>query len=143
MPVSPQPENILIDSKGNVKLADFGFATAFQAGEMLNTSCGTPTHACPELFAGKQYLGPGVSYSTHPEDICSVDIFYACRAQVDIWALGVVLVRMLTGEGPFDGQTIKEVTAKVNKCAFTLPDTLSEGEGLRERTLSVSVWSYL
>ena len=53
--------------------------------------------------------------------------------QVDIWALGIVLVRMLTGIGPFDAPSIKEVTAKVNACRYTLPGTLSRGMTVHSR----------
>eukprot|EP00761_Pharyngomonas_kirbyi_P005132 gb/GECH01005137.1/.p1 GENE.gb/GECH01005137.1/~~gb/GECH01005137.1/.p1 ORF type:complete len:319 (+),score=67.99 gb/GECH01005137.1/:1-957(+) len=67
-----------------VKLADFGLATPFTrqlqtlGGEDCSF-CGTPQYCAPELFLNKQYEGP----------------------EVDIWALGVCLYRMVVGHMPF------------------------------------------
>ncbi|KAF6775941.1 hypothetical protein AHF37_04539 [Paragonimus kellicotti] len=43
-------ENLLLDSDLNIKLADFGFANEYQVGKKLNTFCGSPPYAAPELF---------------------------------------------------------------------------------------------
>jgi serine/threonine-protein kinase HSL1 (negative regulator of Swe1 kinase) len=46
-----KPENLLLDKDKNIKVADFGMA-AWQAGErMLETSCGSPHYASPEIVA--------------------------------------------------------------------------------------------
>lgn len=72
-------ENILIDKNGNLKIIDLGFGNFFQEGEMLNTFCGSPDYAAPELFKGRPYSAP----------------------EVDIWSLGVCLYAMLSGCLPF------------------------------------------
>ena len=44
-----KPENLLLDSKGNIKIADFGMASMQRTGKLLETSCGSPHYASPEV----------------------------------------------------------------------------------------------
>ena len=46
-----KPENLLIDAKGYVKMADFGFAKKIAPGCKSQTLCGTPEYLAPELVA--------------------------------------------------------------------------------------------
>ena len=73
-----KPENILLDARGNVKIADFGMAS-MQHAQWLETSCGSPHYAAPEIAQGLRYEGE----------------------KADIWSLGVVLYVLLTGTVPF------------------------------------------
>lgn len=53
-----QAENLLLDADNNIKLADFGFSNEYTPGVPLNTWCGSPPYAAPEIFEGKHYDGP-------------------------------------------------------------------------------------
>jgi serine/threonine protein kinase len=44
-----RPENIFLDSKFNIKIADFGLSTTMQYGQLLKTSCGSTHYAAPEV----------------------------------------------------------------------------------------------
>ena len=47
-----QAENLLLDGDMNIKIADFGFSNEFTPGNKLDTFCGSPPYAAPELFQG-------------------------------------------------------------------------------------------
>ena len=47
-----QAENLLLDADLNIKIADFGFSNEFTFGNKLDTFCGSPPYAAPELFQG-------------------------------------------------------------------------------------------
>uniref|UniRef100_A0A3B4G774 non-specific serine/threonine protein kinase n=1 Tax=Pundamilia nyererei TaxID=303518 RepID=A0A3B4G774_9CICH len=53
-------ENILLDQDLNVKLADFGLSNNFHKGTLLQTYCGSPLYAAPEIVKGLPYQGPEV-----------------------------------------------------------------------------------
>lgn len=99
-------ENILLEkATGRSKIIDFGFALQLQSAEQkLRVFCGTPSYMAPELVMGKEYSG----FST------------------DMWALGVVLFGMLTGQLPFQGHTQSHLFAKIRRASVFFPDGLSE-----------------
>uniref|UniRef100_A0A8C9EUL3 non-specific serine/threonine protein kinase n=1 Tax=Pavo cristatus TaxID=9049 RepID=A0A8C9EUL3_PAVCR len=57
-----KPENLLIDEERNLKLIDFGLCAKPKGGldYRLNTCCGSPAYAAPELIQGKAYIGSEV-----------------------------------------------------------------------------------
>lgn len=61
--VYPQ-ENLLLDENQQIKLIDFGLCARPQGGmtEHLETCCGSPAYAAPELVSGKTYLGKNTTF---------------------------------------------------------------------------------
>ncbi|KAH7106012.1 kinase-like domain-containing protein [Auriculariales sp. MPI-PUGE-AT-0066] len=94
-----KPENILLDRDMNIKVADFGMA-AWEGGPgMLETSCGSPHYASPEVVAGRQYHG----------------------STSDIWSCGVILFALLAGRLPFDDPDMRRLLEKVKLGRFDMP----------------------
>ena len=51
-----KPENLLLDFNKNIKIADFGMAALEVKEKLLETSCGSPHYASPEIVAGKTIM---------------------------------------------------------------------------------------
>ena len=86
-----KPENLLLDKNKKVKVADFGMASLQVPTKLLETSCGSPHYACPEIIKGIRYDGP----------------------PADIWSCGVILYALVTGNLPFDDENIRKLLNKV------------------------------
>ncbi|XP_075852412.1 MAP/microtubule affinity-regulating kinase 4-like [Microcebus murinus] len=98
-----QPNNILLDKRGNIKLADFGDATTFNEGDYLDTYCGSPAFMAPELLLQEKYVGP----------------------EADVWSLGIVLYNMVAGRVPFAGDNWEELKTNVTQGTYETPDYFS------------------
>lgn len=112
-----KPENLLLDgSKRIVKVADFGMAALQPSEKMLETSCGSPHYASPEIVSGKSYKGTAS----------------------DIWSCGIILFALLCGRLPFDDPNIQTLLGKVRLGKFDMPDYLdSQAKDLIWRMLTV------
>lgn len=112
-----KPENLLLDSNLNVKLADFGMAALESNGKLLETSCGSPHYAAPEIVSGLKYHG------------------FAS----DVWSCGVILFALLTGRLPFDDENIRDLLLKVQAGSFEMPTDISfEAQDLIAKMLTVN-----
>ncbi|KAJ7634098.1 kinase-like domain-containing protein [Mycena polygramma] len=112
-----KPENILLDEDLNVKIADFGMA-AWQANGMLNTSCGSPHYAAPEIVSAKAYNG----------------------SAADIWSCGVILHALLAGRLPFDDDDLGILLEKVKEGVFDMPDDIDPlAQDLIQKMLTANV----
>ena len=74
-----KPENVLIDSKGHIKITDFGLSKILDKKNMKTyTICGTPEYLAPEILLNKGY-----------------------DKSVDFFSLGCLIYEMLSGKSPF------------------------------------------
>ncbi|EMD32832.1 hypothetical protein CERSUDRAFT_68519 [Gelatoporia subvermispora B] len=106
-------ENLLLDKHRNVIITDFGFANRFEhrADDLMQTSCGSPCYAAPELvISDGLYVG----------------------SAVDIWSCGVILYAMLAGYLPFDddpqnpdGDNINLLYKYIVNTPLSFPDYIS------------------
>lgn len=119
-----KPENLLLDDKLNIKIADFGMASLQVDGSMLETSCGSPHYACPEV----------IRVSGRPLDLlCSRACPLLTTAglsqqgekydgrKADVWSCGVILYALLVGALPFDDDNLKQLLEKIKKGHFQIP----------------------
>ncbi|KAG0226691.1 hypothetical protein BGW42_003458 [Actinomortierella wolfii] len=112
-----KPENLLLDERMNVKIADFGMASLQKTGRLLETSCGSPHYASPEVVTGMKYDG----------------------SSSDIWSCGIILYALLTGHLPFDDENIRQLLSKVKAGKFYMPTDISAGaRDLISRMLTVN-----
>jgi hypothetical protein len=95
--------NIIITPEEQVKVLDFGLAKRLTGEELADVATATPqTLTAPGMVAGTlAYMAPE-RLRGHPADERS-----------DIWALGIVLHEMATGQRPFQGQTGFALTAAI------------------------------
>ncbi|XP_028850554.1 NUAK family SNF1-like kinase 2 isoform X2 [Denticeps clupeoides] len=110
-------ENILLDHNRDVKLADFGLSNRYEKGRLLDTFCGSPLYASPEIINGLPYLGP----------------------EVDCWALGVLLYALVHGSMPFDGDGSNCLRQQISLGQYRRPPCPSDACPLIDWMLTVCV----
>ena len=98
-----KPENILLDSDLVVKLADFGLCHETHCNLLLNTPCGSPFYASPEIIENKPYDGK----------------------KSDIWSIGIVLFTMATGTLPWINTNQQKLFEEIIKVEINIPKLVS------------------
>ncbi|XP_068181099.1 NUAK family SNF1-like kinase 1 isoform X2 [Antennarius striatus] len=99
------------------KLADFGLSNHFQRDSVLQTYCGSPLYASPEIVKGLPYQGP----------------------EVDCWALGVLLYALVYSSMPFDGASHATLTEQICRGCYHRPNPPSDACALIDWLLTVPV----
>lgn len=99
-----KPENLLLDERECIKIVDFGLSNTFQDGQLLQTACGSPCYAAPEMIAGNQYFPP----------------------MVDVWSCGVILFALVCGFLPFEDQNHSELYKKILNAEYEVPNFISK-----------------
>uniref|UniRef100_A0A0X3PJK2 Protein kinase C n=1 Tax=Schistocephalus solidus TaxID=70667 RepID=A0A0X3PJK2_SCHSO len=96
-------DNLLMDTEGYVKLADFGLCKeGMGPTDKTSTFCGTPEFLAPEVLTEPSYT-----------------------RSVDWWGLGVLIFEMLVGECPFPGNSEEEIFESITSREVRYPPSLS------------------
>lgn len=101
-----KPQNLLIDSRGNIKLADFGLARAFSVPVRTYThEVITLWYRAPEILLGSVYY----------------------TSSVDNWSLGCIFAEMVTRRPLFPGDSEIDQLFRIFRCMGTPTETIWPG----------------
>ena len=95
-----KPANVMLDGNGDVRITDFGIATA-AADAASGGVVGTPHYMAPELLAGR-----------------------AASAKSDIYALGLILFEVFTGKRAYEAKTLGELKQLHDTGTVTTPSSI-------------------
>ena len=93
-----KPENILMDEKGYLKLADFGMAKILQGDEKATSFCGTPEYLAPEIITGEGH-----------------------SKAADWWSYGILIFEMLCGIPPFYNENVEKMYQLIESAELKFP----------------------
>lgn len=93
-----KPENLLLDSHGNLKIADFGWSVHAVRNNRRDTVCGTLDFLAPEMCEGLRY-----DYS------------------IDVWSIGILLYEMLFGSPPFEESSEVQTKERIKHVDLSFP----------------------
>ena len=99
-----KPANIMLDGRGQVKITDFGLAGLDETVQGAEVRAGTPAYMAPEQWAGKEVT-----------------------VKSDLYALGLVLYELFTGQSPFAGKSPAEIVELQQGSSPSTPSSLVEG----------------
>ena len=97
-------DNILLDGKGRVKIADFGVSKTVKRGEVMFEQSGTPAYIAPEIIKNEGYKG----------------------FKADLWSAGVVLFALLFGTVPFKANNMKDLHQQILQARYNMKEEVSE-----------------
>ncbi|EDV24899.1 uncharacterized protein TRIADDRAFT_25874 [Trichoplax adhaerens] len=113
-----KPDNVLIDGRGHIKVADFGLASSYKYLGNDDSPQGRNFNAQNQ---GKKsyhryHSVVGTPNYIAPEVLQAQEISRAC----DIWSIGVILYEMVYGKPPFYSKNVEEVPANIRNWRQTL-----------------------
>jgi predicted Ser/Thr protein kinase len=94
-----KPANVMIDGNGDVRITDFGIATA--GGDTGALPAGTPQYMAPEQLAGKP-----------------------ASMRTDIYALGLILFEIFTGRRAYDAKSLGDLKQLHDTGTVTTPSSI-------------------
>eukprot|EP00306_Pavlova_sp_CCMP459_P018581 CAMPEP_0185198688 /NCGR_PEP_ID=MMETSP1140-20130426/43473_1 /TAXON_ID=298111 /ORGANISM="Pavlova sp., Strain CCMP459" /LENGTH=405 /DNA_ID=CAMNT_0027765907 /DNA_START=1 /DNA_END=1214 /DNA_ORIENTATION=+ len=103
-----KPANLMITADGQVKISDFGCAEAldqYEAQDNLTRSSGSPAFHSPEVASGKTTVS---------------------GYMVDVWATGITLFLLATGDVPFSGSSLIHLYETISRGEYQEPPVLRE-----------------
>ena len=118
-----KPENILFDTKEKkrIKIIDFGLSNLYiysdEKKDLLETPCGSPGYAPPEMILGKKY----------------------CGIMTDIWSCGIILYAMMFGCLPFDDYEEEKLYKKIIEGKYEYPNDIIVSEEAKKFIHSILV----
>ena len=99
-----KPGNLLLTTDGVLKISDFGVAEVldkYKPSDLLQKTLGSPAYQSPQIASGS-------------------DAFSGIK--LDIWAAGVTLFQMVTGDMPFKGENLFLLYENIAKGDFPIPE---------------------
>ena len=99
-----KPENLLLTKDDILKIIDFGLSNYSKYNIFLNTPCGSPSYASPEMINGQKYNG----------------------FLTDIWSTGIILFAMICGYLPFEDNNKELLFEKIYFCKINYPEYIGK-----------------
>ena len=99
-----KPENLLLSKDDILKIIDFGLSNYSRYDILLDTPCGSPCYASPEMVNGQKYNG----------------------FLTDIWSTGIILYAMICGYLPFEDNNDGQLFEKIFYCKIHYPKYIGE-----------------
>jgi len=125
-----KPTNVLVNSKGEVKLCDFGVSGQLEKS-IAKTNVGCQSYMAPERIKGSSPSGSNME-----------DAFTSYTVSADVWSLGLSIVEIARGRYPYPPETYENVFAQLSAIVDGEAPGLPEDEEFEDEEVGVYAQSY-